>query len=494
MRAVIYKRVSVLKNSVDGTSLDVQQERLEAYAKAQGWEVTEVYEDPGISAKDTNRPDLQRMLKDAEKGRFDVILVYKLDRLSRSVSDFHRLSNFLDSHRVALVSVTQHLDTSSPTGRLLRNILVDFANFERELITERIVDNKLHRATEGKWNGGHAPFGYKLVNKRPEVVPDEAEKVKQVYSLYLTGRNSMRQIARLTKLSFSQVELILMNPLYSGKIAYGKTKYKNQKGKFERLPQQDWIMADGEHESIITYEEWQRVQTIKLKKKSIPDERNPKQLFKDICYCGECGQKLYFFSGIKDYLYYRCHDINRFEGCKKTVVRQPELEIKTIKKIDELLRDTMFWQQVDANIEEQSSQDTSEAEIKLIQTKIDKLNERIKRLVIQMSDDDVAHLVKPELLKLETERKALNSDKAKIERTDNQVNTSHLSNQIMSDILSNWGYLTFEEKTEGIHILIQSLQCTNEKVKINWRDTNMPAAEFMMDKRHSNGRVAESRY
>src|SRR5690554_6080415 len=115
MRAVIYKRVSVVKTSVDGTSLEVQQDRLEAYARAHGWEVIDSYEDAGISAKDTNRPALQQMLKDAESHRFDVILVYKLDRLSRSVSDFHRLSNFLDTHKIALVSVTQHLDTSSPT-------------------------------------------------------------------------------------------------------------------------------------------------------------------------------------------------------------------------------------------------------------------------------------------------------------------------------------------------------------------------------------------
>lgn len=496
MKAVIYKRVSVLKNTVDGTSLDVQQERLEAYAKAHGWDVIAIYEDAGISAKDTNRPDLQRMLKDAAANKFDVILVYKLDRLSRSVSDFHQLANFLDSHKVALVSVTQHLDTSSPTGRLLRNILVDFANFERELITERVVDNKIHRAQEGKWNGGHAPFGYKLQDKKIVIVLDEADIVRNVYKLYLTGRISMRKVAKEVGISFSQVEMILMNPIYAGKLAWGKTKYKNQKGKFERRSKDDWIIADGEHEAIITYEEWQKAQEIKSKKKSIPDERSPKQLFKDICYCGKCGGKLYFFSNIDPYNYYRCHDINRFEGCRNMSVRHDELEDKVVRKINDLLKNKLFWKQAKNNLQKAALRDESETKIEQLQKQLSKIEEKVKRLVGQMADGEIAHLIKPSLLKLETERRELQQQimRAEAERPSPVEQSSHLAGGIMSDIISNWSSLTLEEKSEGIHLLIDRLICDREKVLVEWTDKNLPGVEFLLDERNRNGRIKEVRF
>lgn len=496
MRAVIYKRVSVLKNTVDGTSLDVQQERLEAYAKAHGWDVIATYEDAGISAKDTNRPALQRMLKDAENGKFDVILVYKLDRLSRSVSDFHKLANFLDQHKVTLVSVTQRLDTSSPTGRLLRNILVDFANFERELITERVVDNKIHRAQEGKWNGGHAPFGYKLVDKKIVVVPDEAAQVKEVYRLYNTGRISMRKLAKQTGISFSQVELILMNPIYAGKLAWGKTKYKDHKGMFRRIAREDWIMADGEHEPLISYEDWEKAQSIKSKKKSIPDERNPRQIFKDICFCGKCGSKLYFFSGYGTYHYYRCHDMNRFEGCRNNSVRQDEIEEKVVRKINDLLSDKLFWKQARHNIKIAERSNDVEIRIKQAQKQMEKVEEKVKRLVEQMADGEIAHLIKPNLLKLENERKELQRMimTMEAERPATVADNSNLANTIMNDIMSNWDKLTLEEKSEGIHLLVNRIVCDQEKVSIEWTEPNLPTVEFLLHKRGRNGRIVEFRY
>lgn len=491
MRAVIYKRVSVVKTTVDGTSLEVQQDRLEAYAKAHGWEVIDSYEDAGISAKDTNRPALQQMLKDAENHRFDVILVYKLDRLSRSVSDFHRLSNFLDTHKIALVSVTQHLDTSSPTGRLLRNILVDFANFERELITERVVDNKTHRAVEGKWNGGHAPFGYKLINKRPEIVPDEAIQVKHVYDLYLTGRNSMRQVARLTGISFSQVEMILMNPLYSGKIAWGKTKYKNQKGMFERLSQDQWIMADGEHTPIITFEEWERAQQIKKEKKNVPDERNPFQLFKSLCYCGKCGNKLHFYRGAKAYNYYRCHDGNKFEGCKAISVRHDELEEKVVKKINWILKSKTYWKRAAEKETHIKLENENERKLKDTDRKIHKLDQQIARLVDKLADGDIAHLIKPKLMELETDRKLLRDSRRLLEIVE--VPTAQITAVIMNDITSNWKHLNYDEKAEGISLLIEKLTVCDDRVIVEWTDKALPSVELLLDIRARNGTIMQSR-
>jgi site-specific DNA recombinase len=497
VRAVIYKRVSVLKSHIDGTSLDVQQERLEAYAKAQGWEVIGTYEDAGISGKDTNRPQLQRMLKDAENGRFDAILVYKLDRLSRSVSDFHKLAGFLDKHSITLVSVTQHLDTSSPTGRLLRNILVDFANFERELITERIVDNKTHRAQEGKWNGGFAPLGYRLVNKKLELVPEEAEKVKKAYQLYLSGQKSMRQVAKESGIAFSRLQLILTNPIYAGKLAWGKTKYKNQKGQFERINQDDWIMADGDHEAIITFDEWKQVQDMKKQKQFVPMDRTGIQLFKDICYCGKCGQRLYFYtSGSSSYSYYRCHDTNRFEGCRQTSVKQEELERKVVRKIEELLTNKSFWKTVKERYERQNERNQPEKQLKEFEQAIAKIDDKIKRLVNQLADDDIAYLIKPKLLELQQEKKEILLKKYEWESEQGEILKPDpaLFTKLMQDIISNWDQLNTNEKSEGIHLLIKSVKCYDDKVSIEWVDQLLPQTEFKLDVRAKNGRVLSTRF
>lgn len=491
MKAVIYKRVSVVNKSVDGTSLEVQQERLEAYAKAHGWEVIYSYQDAGISAKDTNRPALQQMLKDAENKRFDVVLVYKLDRLSRSVSDFHRMSSFLDMHKVALVSVSQHLDTTSPTGRLLRNILVDFANFERELITERVVDNKNHRAAEGKLNGGTVPYGYTLVNKRAVIVQDEAIKAKEVYTLYLTGRASMRKVALQTGLSFSQVEMILMNPFYAGKTAYNKTKYKNQRGMFERRPQEEWIIADGEHKAIITFEEWEKAQRIKKEKRNVPDERNPIQLFKNLCYCGKCGSKLYFYSGSKDYNYYRCHDGNKFEGCKSTSVRHDELEEKVVMKINWILKSKTYWKRASEKKVHIKLENENDRKIKDIDRDIQKLDQQIVRLVEQLADGSVAHLIKPKLLELESTRSALRDNRRALEVIEEP--TPQITATIMNDVISRWKHMTYDEKTEGIYILIEKLTVYDDMVTVEWTDKDLPNVDLLLDIRARNGVIIQSR-
>src|SRR5690625_3070917 len=176
-RAAIYKRVST-SQQIDGISLQLQDERLRAYATAQGWDVAAEYEDAGLSGGNTDRPAYQRMMADAKARKFDVILVYKLDRLTRSVRDFHELADKLDRLGIAVVAVTQNIDTSSPTVRLLRNILIDFANFERELIAERSMDAKRRQTADGKYLGWRPPFGYRKVGERGssrlEVVPEEA--------------------------------------------------------------------------------------------------------------------------------------------------------------------------------------------------------------------------------------------------------------------------------------------------------------------------------
>ena len=163
----LYTRVSSRNQAeADYSSLETQRERLEAYCKSQdNYSVFRVYEDGGYSADSLDRPALKEMLRDLREGKLNCVLAYKIDRLTRSVRDFHQLMEVFDRHSVKFVSVTQSLDTQNPMGRLLRNVLLDFAQFEREMTADRTRDKMHQRAQKGLWNGGNVPYGYKAENK-----------------------------------------------------------------------------------------------------------------------------------------------------------------------------------------------------------------------------------------------------------------------------------------------------------------------------------------
>ncbi|MBQ6352726.1 MAG: recombinase family protein, partial [Lentisphaeria bacterium] len=190
VRCAVYTRKSVEEGlEMEFNSLDAQREAGEAYIasqRANGWVcLPDRYDDGGFSGGNMNRPALKRLLADAEDGKIDIIVVYKLDRLSRSICDFAELSKWFDKWNVAFVSVTQEINTSTSSGRMMLNILMTFAQFEREQIAERVRDKMSASRKKGKWVGGSVPIGYKVVDKK--LVPDEETVpiVKRIFQRYL---------------------------------------------------------------------------------------------------------------------------------------------------------------------------------------------------------------------------------------------------------------------------------------------------------------------
>lgn len=260
-RCAIYTR----KSSDEGldqefNSLDAQREAGEAYVKSQaseGWRSSPVrYDDGGYSGGSMDRPGLQRLLRDVEAGLIDVVVVYKIDRLTRSLADFARIVERFDARGVSFVSVTQAFNTTSSMGRLTLNVLLSFAQFEREVTGERIRDKIAASKARGMWMGGTLPLGYdrpKDGSRRLEVNPAEAETVRQIYMRYLALGSAHRLCTELAErgivskrqmtangrwtggVPFSRGALfhLLRNPLYIGKISH--------KG----------VLHDGMHEPII---------------------------------------------------------------------------------------------------------------------------------------------------------------------------------------------------------------------------------------------------
>lgn len=267
-RCAIYTR----KSSEEGleqafNSLDAQREACESYIKSQrheGWHaLSQYYDDGGFSGGNTERPALTQLLDDIKAGMVDVIVVYKVDRLSRSLADFVRLVDLFDQHQVSFVSVTQQFNTSSSMGRLTLNVLLSFAQFEREVTSERIRDKIAASKQKGMWMGGRVPLGYDVIDKTLVVNETEAARVRHIYLRYAAlgcvrklkeeldaegylGKTRERNVTEAAGKPFSRGALyaLLKNPLYIGKVSHQGKLY------------------DGQHAAILNMVEWQAAQNL----------------------------------------------------------------------------------------------------------------------------------------------------------------------------------------------------------------------------------------
>ena len=219
VRCAIYTRVSTDQGlDQEFNSLDAQREASEAYIKSQaheGWTCLKpAYDDGGYSGGSIERPALQRLLEDVRAKKLDVIVVYKVDRLTRSLADFAKLVELFDANEVSFVSVTQSFNTTSSMGRLTLNVLLSFAQFEREVTGERIRDKFSASKKKGMFMGGNVPLGYKLGNRRLVVDPNEVETVRLIFSEYLKIRSLPKLAVRLAELGIvSRVRILEGKPI-----------------------------------------------------------------------------------------------------------------------------------------------------------------------------------------------------------------------------------------------------------------------------------------
>ena len=231
LRCAIYTRKSTEHGlELEFNSLDAQREACEAYIKSQaseGWRLLpKRYDDPAYSGGNMDRPALQKLLKDIEAGQVDVVVVYKIDRLTRSLADFAKLVEVFDAKSVSFVAVTQQFNTTTSMGRLTLNVLLSFAQFERELSSERVRDKIAASRKKGKWTGGSVPLGYDTKDKKLVVIPAEAKTVRLIYARYLALKSIMkltddlRQKGILTKKRAIEGKIVGGIPFTYGPLAY----------------------------------------------------------------------------------------------------------------------------------------------------------------------------------------------------------------------------------------------------------------------------------
>src|SRR3954447_9445288 len=204
LRCAVYTRKSTEHGlEQEFNSLDAQREACEAYIKSQafqGWKVfPQQYNDPAYSGGNLDRPALKKLLADIEAGRIDVVVVYKIDRLTRSLADFAKLVEAFDARSISFVAVTQQFNTTTSMGRLTLNVLLSFAQFERELSSERVRDKIAASRRKGKWTGGSVPLGYDTRDKKLIINQKEAALVRMIFNRYLALRSFQKVIDELNE-------------------------------------------------------------------------------------------------------------------------------------------------------------------------------------------------------------------------------------------------------------------------------------------------------
>ncbi len=359
----IYCAIYTRKSSSEGldqdfTSLDAQREAAENYIRSQkheGWiTLPEQYNDGGFTGANTDRPGLQTLLSDIKSQRINCVVVYKVDRLSRSLTDFVQLLELFDKYGVTFVSVTQSFNTNTSMGRLTLNILLSFAQFEREIARERTKDKMSALRKKGQWTGGIVPLGYKLdeLGKRFLIDPEGASVVREIFDLYLKGKSTLEIVHlfqekdyRTNKIqcqsgkvlggvrySVARLQWILRNPLYAGKIRYEGEIY------------------DGEHEAIISEETFRRTQELMDANHRV---RKPKTkhvdctgLLTSLLHCKICGTYMTHTYSCKKkegrkYLYYICTNAQKFghTSCPTRSINSKQVEDAVIDHLREIFRD-----------------------------------------------------------------------------------------------------------------------------------------------------------
>ena len=378
-RVAIYTR----KSTEDGldqefNSLDAQRESVEAYIQshqAEGWvALPERYDDGGFTGANTDRPAFKRLLQDIEAGKVDVVGVYKMDRLSRSLLDFLQVMEHFRKHGVTFVAVTQRIDTSGSMGEFVSNLFAALGQLERRMISERTSDKMRAARKRGLWMGGHPVLGYDAVSGRLVVNEAEAEQVRAIFRLFIETGSVVQTLERLDELglrmkplsgkngralparSFTTTSLrrILLNVTYIGKTAPGG------------------VFHDGAHEPIIDEETWDQVQRLIAGRRPEQRPRRSKSeaLLQGLVRCGACGSAMtarYSQKKGRKYWYYSCLKLIKggAAACPGSHVSARVLEAKVVEQIRAIGRDPALLDEVVRQMERELEEKRPELEGKL---------------------------------------------------------------------------------------------------------------------------------
>jgi site-specific DNA recombinase len=453
MKAAIYVRVSTAEQAAEGYSIRAQTDRLKAYCVSQGWEIFEFYIDDGYSAKDTNRPNLKRMMKHIEEGLIGCVLVYRLDRLTRSVRDLYTILETFDKYDCKFKSATEVYDTTTAMGRMFITIVAALAQWERENTGERIRMGMEQKAREGNWVINKAPFGYEIdkENKTLIVNEEEARIVHKIFDMYLAGSGMVKIAVELNTLNIStksssmwnefKIKYILANPLYIGTMRYNY-----------RVNKENYFEVDNAHPAIISHETFENAQRIIKSRKVVhPRAATSKFIFSGIAKCARCGSPLagkygYYKSKTnEDHISrprnYYCTQ-QRLGKCDQSQMRENLLEAQFINYLDSISINPGILD----DVAHEDVIDDSKQKVNTLQKELKEIEKRRKKWQYawvndMISDDDFSTRIEEE----NSKEGVINKQLSSLRPSEEKLNREDISG-ILLDVKSNWYQLDATEK------------------------------------------------
>lgn len=538
IKATIYTRISnEEKARSESNSMGSQKEICEHYIQIQrekGWKFASLYEDPGFSGKDMNRPGIQKLLDDIRARKVDVVVAYKIDRISRSLRDFYQFWEVLKAHDVAFVSATQSFDTSNSTGMLMLNMLLSFAQFERELAVERTAARMANRAEKGFWNGGWYPFGYDY-NKESKALTinkEESRVVAKIYELIASGyrpaevKNKLNELGYRTKprlivrrdgkarevgaqrFDEDHVTNIIHNPVYKGFVKHKEKVFL------------------GQHKGIIPEKLWKKANTVLDSRsiKIIVHKDDHVHLLKGLIKCGDCGLSMTPTpAGKRDkdgnpYLYYSCianHPDGKDSKCSIRAIPARPIEQALKRVLSNLGQNKQLLESVmeEATKEGKRSIQPLEKEKRALEEAISTLSGQIKRLVgIFTQKDLVSKEIKDEYKGLLAEREKKQTSLEKLEIDIARLKSKTVDLEIVHKALKQFDKvvesLPLSDQKEVFQLLIKELRIYPfnpekesklergwfaTKIKTNWYKVNLSLYEIPPEELNLAGESSEKK-
>ncbi|MDO4578412.1 MAG: recombinase family protein [Clostridium perfringens] len=500
----IYCRVSTEEQSENGYSIDEQERLLEEWCKKMGYVIYKCYSDRGISGKNIkDRPALKELLSDAKAGKFDMVISWKINRVSRKLEDVLKIVNILEKNNITFKSYSEPFETDTPAGRMQFQMMALIGEFERGTIAQNVKMGMIAKAKSGNWCGGRV-LGYDLVpNNSPEeekkgknkleINEKEAEIVRFIFNEYSKGKgykaitNKMNKLGYKTKkgnnFSVGSIRDILTNPVYIGEIRYNVRQNWSEKRRRNINPNP--IRVKGKHEAIIDRELWDKVQLILESKKGKPSRiYDGEYPLTGILKCPKCGAGMVISrttntlaDGTKKRIAYYCCGNWKNKGtsvCNSNTIRVDKANEHVFKKIEELVSNEAMIKAVVKNINKERKDKVKPAKRLLgdIDKELEKLDKR-KRKIFEAYEDDI--LTKDEFQtrknELNEKIRILEEEKKPLLNTISEEVSEEIPYEFIKDILMNFSKVlnssvSREQQKKLLHMIISEITM-NESRKID---------------------------
>lgn len=454
--AVGYVRVSTDEQAREGFSLDNQEWEIRKKCEYEKWNLLKTFRDEGISgASFDKRNGMKSMLRFIKKEQVDFLVIYKLSRLSRKIIDVVNIADYLEKNGTCLISTEDKIDTSTPMGKYFLVLASIFADMERENIIVQVKGGMSEKARLGEWNGGTAPFGYDLVDKRLVINEEEARYVQYIFAEYLKGRgynsiaDTLNEQGVKTKkgnqFQISAVKDILRSVTYAGKIRWGHRKdwgKLTEENKRKRQYNENPVISDGVHEAIIDIETFEEVQRkIESNPRRHMRQFDGKHLLSGLLRCPACESKMFYQpiqSKGKLYGYYKCGR----KGCKEGGINSTALEKEFLSIFEGIINQPEFKAEMLAALNSTDDQIVEfQQQHKRVSVEISKLEKKQDNLFAELTegDDKYRSIVREKIRGIIEEIESLKEKHLDINQSIEGLQSSRFNIDEISELFQNIG-------------------------------------------------------